>query len=123
MKKIPPVQYFYEPFLEAFDPELRKQLGIWYTPRAIVRYMVERVDRVLRSELGLASGLADPSVYVLDLACGTGAYLVEVLERIHRTLKEERSEDGLTPYQLKQAAKERIFGFEILPAPFVISHL
>lgn len=117
------VQYFYEPFLEAFDPELRKQLGVWYTPREIVRYMVERVDRVLRSELGLASGLADPSVYVLDPACGTGAYLVEVLERIHRTLKEERGEDGLTPHQLKQAAKERVFGFEILPAPFVISHL
>lgn len=117
------VQYFYEPFLEAFDPQLRKQLGVWYTPREIVRYMVERVDRVLRSELGIASGLADPSVYVLDPACGTGAYVVEVLERIHKTLVEERGEDALTPHQLKQAAKERVFGFEILPAPFVISHL
>jgi hypothetical protein len=117
------VQYFYEPFLEAFDPELRKQLGVWYTPREIVRYMVKRVDRVLRSELGIASGLADPNVYVLDPACGTGAYVVEVLERIHKTLVEERGEDALTPHQLKQAAKERVFGFEILPAPFVISHL
>ncbi len=117
------VQYFYEPFLEAFDPALRKQLGVWYTPREIVRYMVERVDRVLRTELGLASGLADPNVYVLDPACGTGAYLVEVLQRIHRTLREERGEDDLTPQLLKRAAKERVFGFEILPAPFVISHL
>ncbi len=117
------VQYFYEPFLEAFDPKLRKQLGVWYTPREIVRYMVERVDMVLREELGLASGLADPNVYVLDPACGTGAYLVEVLSRIHRTLKEERGEDALTPHQLKQAAKERVFGFEILPAPYVIAHL
>jgi hypothetical protein len=118
------VQYFYEPFLEAFDPELRKQLGVWYTPREIVRYMVERVDRVLRSELGIASGLADPSVYVLDPACGTGAYVVEVLERIHKTLLGERGEnDSLTPHHLKKAAKERVFGFEILPAPFVISHL
>lgn len=117
------VQYFYEPFLEAFDPELRKQLGVWYTPREIVRYMVERVDTVLRTELGLPSGLADPNVYVLDPACGTGAYLVEVLDRIHRTLKEERCEDALTPHQLKQAAKERVFGFEVLPAPYVIAHL
>lgn len=117
------VQYFYEPFLEAFDPELRKQLGVWYTPREIVRYMVERVDTVLRTELGLPSGLADPNVYVLDPACGTGAYLVEVLNRIHRTLKEEQGEDALTPHRLKQAAKERVFGFEILPAPYVISHL
>jgi hypothetical protein len=48
---------------------------------------------------------------------------VEVLDRIHRTLKEERGEDALTPQQLKQAAKERVFGFEILPAPYVIAHL
>jgi hypothetical protein len=27
------VRYFYEPFLQAFDPELRRQLGVWYKPR------------------------------------------------------------------------------------------
>lgn len=117
------VQYFYEPFLQAFDPELRKDLGVWYTPREIVRYMVERVDQVLRSELGIASGLADPNVYVLDPACGTGAYLVEVLDRIHRTLLEQSGGDALTPGEVKRAATSRVFGFEILPAPFVISHL
>ena len=31
------VQYFYEPFLQAFDPDLRKQLGVWYTPIEVVR--------------------------------------------------------------------------------------
>src|SRR5207244_3318981 len=71
------VQYFYEPFLQAFDPELRKELGVWYTPEEIDRYMVERIDRVLREELNLPDGLADESVYILDPACGTGAYLVE----------------------------------------------
>jgi REP element-mobilizing transposase RayT len=116
------VQYFYEPFLEAFDPELRKELGVWYTPPEIVKYMVERVDTVLRHELGLPLGLADKNVYVLDPCCGTGSYLVEVLDRIHRTLK-ERGEDALTASDLKEAAQKRIFGFEILPAPFVVSHL
>ena len=81
------VQYFYEPFLEAFDPELRKQLGVWYTPPEIVQYMVSRVDTVLREELNIADGLADPSVFVLDPCCGTGSYLVEVLKHIHQTLK------------------------------------
>ncbi|MBA3247014.1 MAG: N-6 DNA methylase, partial [Pyrinomonadaceae bacterium] len=80
------VQYFYEPFLEAFDPELRKQLGVWYTPGEIVRYMVERTDRVLREELQIERGLADERVYVLDPCCGTGAYLVEVLKRIKQTI-------------------------------------
>ena len=88
------VQYFYEPFLEAFDPELRKELGVWYTPPEIVKYMVERVDTVLREELNLPDGLANKNVYVLDPCCGTGSYLVEVLDRIHRTLK-ERGEDAL----------------------------
>ncbi|MBL8205282.1 MAG: N-6 DNA methylase, partial [Blastocatellia bacterium] len=116
------VQYFYEPFLEAFDPELRKQLGVWYTPSEIVEYMVARVDTVLREELHLADGLADPNVYVLDPCCGTGAYLVEVLKRIDRTLK-ERGEEALAAEELKHAAIHRVFGFEILPAPFVVAHL
>ncbi|MDQ2745143.1 MAG: N-6 DNA methylase, partial [Chloroflexota bacterium] len=116
------VQYFYEPFLEAFDPELRKQLGVWYTPHEIVEYMVARVDTVLREELGLADGLADPNVYVLDPCCGTGSYLVEVLRRIGETLQAQ-GEDALLAYRLKQAATRRVVGFEILPAPFVVAHL
>ncbi|PDW04734.1 hypothetical protein CJ255_02235 [Candidatus Viridilinea mediisalina] len=69
------VQYFYEPFLQAFDPELRKELGVWYTPPEVVRYMVARVDQSLREDLGVADGLADPQVFVLDPCTGTGAYL------------------------------------------------
>lgn len=116
------VQYFYEPFLQAFDPELRKQFGVWYTPKEIVRYMVERVDRTLREELNIADGLANENVFVLDPCCGTGAYLVEVLRRIDKTFK-AKGEDALSGNDLKRAACERIFGFEILPAPFVVAHL
>ena len=116
------VQYFYEPFLEAYDPELRKQLGVWYTPREVVRYMVARVDRVLREELQLPDGLAEPNVYVLDPCCGTGSYLIEVLSRIADTLR-KKGGDALTAQEVKRAAMERVFGFEILPAPFVVTHL
>jgi len=116
------VQYFYEPFLKAYDPELRKGLGVWYTPPEIVKYQVARVDTVLREELDIEDGLADPNVYVLDPCCGTGAYLVEVLRKIHQTLT-GKGADALTAQRLKKAAMERIFGFEILPAPFVVSHL
>jgi len=116
------VQYFYEPFLEEFDPNLRKQLGVWYTPHEVVKYMVERVDTVLREELNLPDGLADKNVYVLDPCCGTGSYLVEVLKRIHETLK-MRGDDALIAADLKEAARNRVFGFELLPAPFVVSHL
>ena len=116
------VPYFYEPFLAAFDPELRKELGVWYTPPEIVEYMVERVDRVLRDELDIRDGLADRRVFVLDPACGTGAYLVQILRRIEKTLS-VAGKDALVASDVKKAALERVFGFEIMPAPFVVSHL
>ncbi len=116
------VQYFYEPFLEAFDPELRRELGVWYTPPEVVDYMVRRVDNTLRDELGIKAGLADSRVVVLDPCCGTGAFLVSVLQHIAARLRAD-GEDALVANDLKKAATSRIFGFEILPAPYVIAHL
>jgi hypothetical protein len=115
------VQHFYEPFLAAYDPDLRRALGVWYTPPEIVSYMVERVDRALRDRLGIADGLADPNVWVLDPCTGTGSYVVEVLRRIKRTL-EDKGVGAALGAELKEAATGRIAGFELLPAPFVIAH-
>ena len=116
------VQYFYEPFLEAFDPELRKELGVWYTPPEIVTYMVERVDQVLRrsstsptASPTRASSCSTPAAAPAPTSsrCWTGS----------RARLRERGDDALLAHDLKEAAKSRVFGFEILPAPFVISHL
>ena len=115
------VAYFYEPFLKAFDPTLRKELGVWYTPKEIVQYMVERVDQLLRTELGQTLGLASPAVRILDPCCGTGAYLTAVLHRIHELL-EQLETHGSVPNNLRSIALSRVFGL-IMPAPFVISHL
>ena len=116
------IQYFYEPFLQEFDPHLRKQLGVWYTPPEVVAYMVSRIDRVLRDELGLALGLADDQVFILDPCCGTGSFLIEVLKRIHTTLEQAHG-SGIAGSEMKAAAMRRVIGFEILPAPFVVAHL
>ena len=116
------VPYFYEPFLEAFDPDLRKQLGVWYTPAEVVRYMVARVDKALKDDLGIPDGLAAENVYVLDPCCGTGAYLSEVLRCVAANL-ERQGLGALTGARVKQAATQRVFGFEIMPAPFVVAHL
>ena len=116
------VQYFYEPFLQEFDPDLRKRLGVWYTPDEVVRYMVARVDRALKEDLGIADGLAAENVYVLDPCCGTGAYLAETLRRIAANL-EDKGLGALAGARVRQAATGRVFGFEIMPAPFVVAHL
>ena len=116
------VPYFYEPFLEAFDPALRKQLGVWYTPAEVVRYMVARVDKALKDDLDIPEGLAAENVYVLDPCCGTGAYLAEALRRIAANL-EGQGLGALAGAKVREAAAGRVFGFEIMPAPFVVAHL
>ena len=116
------VQFFYEPFLEAFDPDLRKQLGVWYTPNEVVTYMVARVDKALKDDLGVADGLAAENVYVLDPCCGTGAYVTAVLRRIDKTL-DEKGLGNLKGQMVKKAALSRVLGFEIMPAPFIVAHL
>jgi Type ISP C-terminal specificity domain/N-6 DNA Methylase len=116
------VQYFYEPFLEAFDPQLRKQFGVWYTPVEIVDYMVARVDRALKEELGIPDGLADERVYVLDPCCGTGGYYNAVLRKIRQNLEGHGLGSALAN-RMRDAAQNRVFGFEIMPAPFVVAHM
>jgi hypothetical protein len=116
------VQYFYEPFLQAYDPHLRRQLGVWYTPPEVVRYIVGRVHHALQRDLGLPHGLADENVHILDPCAGTGSFLVEAIHTIARVFQ-ERHGDALVAHDAKTAALSRVHGFELLPAPFVIAHL
>lgn len=116
------ITYFYEPFLEAFDPELREELGVWYTPPEVVRYQVRRIHHILKTDLDKPRGLADPDVVVLDPCCGTGAYLLEVARCIAEDLRRAGDEDVLG-LELLKAFESRIIGFEILTAPFAVAQL
>ena len=116
------ITYFYEPFLEGFDPELRNDLGVWYTPPEVVRYQVHRIHHILKEELNRPRGLADPDVVVLDPCCGTGAYLLEVARCIARELRAEGDVD-VVGLELLKAFEKRVMGFEILTAPFAIAQL
>ena len=84
--------------------------------------MVARVDRALKDDLGIPDGLAAENVYVLDPCCGTGSYLAEVLRRIALNL-EAQGLGALAGVAVRNAATDRVFGFEIMPAPFVVAHL
>lgn len=116
------MQYFYALFLAAFDPKLRKKLGVWYTPPEVVKYMVARVDKALKEELYVEDGIAVENVYVLDPCCGTGTYITEVLHRIEANLR-KRDPSALVTNKVKRAATERVFGFEFMPAPIVVAYL
>lgn len=116
-----PVVHFYETFLAAYDPKLRESRGVYYTPEPVVQFIVRAVDDLLKTRFDKPWGLADPSVKVLDPATGTGTFLYYVIQKVHDEMI-ERGQAGSWPEKSKELIN-RIFGFELLIAPYVVSHL
>ncbi len=117
-----PVVHFYETFLAAYDPKLRKTRGVYYTPEPVVSYIVHSVDWLLKDKFGKKEGLADPSVLVLDPACGTGTFLYHVIKLIHERVK-AKGQYGTWSSYVQQSLLPRVFGFELLMAPYAVAHL
>ena len=128
-----PVVHFYEDFLAAYDPELREVRGVYYTPEPVVSYIVRSVDRLLRDRFGLADGLAETArvrggamrshpVLILDPAVGTGTFLREVVARIRETIERKGLSGAWVDY-VRHHLLPRLFGFELLMAPYAICHL
>jgi len=150
-----PVIHFYEFFLKEYDAKKRTQRGVFYTPRPVVSYIVRSVDKILRTEFSLEDGLADtttwgemaeqredleipygakpedPFVQILDPATGTGTFLVEVIDLIHKTLTKKWSDEGHRDLKITQLWNEyvpkhllpRLHGYELLMAPYAIAHM
>jgi len=117
-----PVVHFYEDFLAAYDPKMRERRGVYYTPEPVVSYIVRSVDEILKKDFKKPLGLADDEVFVLDPACGTGSFLHEVIRLIHKRLG-EAGELGTWSDYVRKKLLPRIFGFELLMAPYTIAHL
>ncbi len=117
-----PVVHFYEDFLRAYDPAKRKARGVYYTPEPVVSYIVRSIDHLLKEKFDKPLGLADDKVYILDPACGTGTFLYFVIEQIHQNMQ-EAGLAGVWPDYVKSKLLPRIFGFELLMAPYTIAHM
>jgi predicted helicase len=89
-------------FVRACPPEVRRLHGVYFTPREVVGAQVRLVEGVLRDRLGCPTGFADERVLIIDPACGTGAYPLEILS-------------------LTGDVRERMHLFESLPGPAAIA--
>jgi predicted helicase len=112
--------HFYETFLAEYDPRTREQRGVYYTPQPVVDYMVRGVDHLLKTRFQRPQGLADPHTYILDPATGTGTFLHSTVRHIHQTVS-ERSAGAWQTY-VRDHLLKRVFGFELLIAPYTIAH-
>lgn len=150
-----PVVHFYELFLKEYDPNMRMQRGVFYTPKPVVSYIVRSVHETLKKDFLLEDGLADttswatlkkrnlkfkipegvkpeePFVQILDPATGTGTFLVEVIALVYETLKIKWSKSGKNEQEIKQLWNDyvpkyllpRLYGFELMMAPYTIAHM
>lgn len=117
-----PVVHFYETFLAAYDPKQRELRGVYYTPEPVVHYIVRSVHRLLQKELGISLGLADERALLLDPACGTGSFLYAAVNLIHEEVI-KRFGTGIWPAYVDAKLLPRVFGFELLVAPYAVAHL
>jgi predicted helicase len=143
-----PIIHFYETFLSEYDPRLRKARGVWYTPHPVVNFIVRAVDDILKTEFGLAEGLANTSktkikvqlqetdkrykdniktieeevhrVQILDPATGTGTFLAEVIKQIHKGFS---GQQGIWSNYVETHLLPRLNGFELLMASYAMAHL
>ena len=132
-----PVVHFYETFLAQYDPKLRELRGVYYTPEPVVSYIVRSVDYLLKKDFEIAEGLADATklkatspdgkynlethkVQILDPATGTGTFLYYVVRQIYEMFKNNK---GMWSSYVSEHLLPRLFGFEILMAPYAVAHL
>lgn len=145
-----PIIHFYEDFLQEYDASERKRMGAYYTPIPVVKYIVRQVDRILKEDFGLAKGLAStdtidhwvetgqdmradkrqkiqtgynikiPRVQVLDPAVGTATFLNETIKFVHESFK---GQEGRWPSYVNDNLLKRLYGFELMMAPYTIAHL
>ncbi|MBS4306888.1 type ISP restriction/modification enzyme [Campylobacter vulpis] len=113
--------YLYEDFLKAFDElratQKRKEGGVFYTPKSVVKMIVSSLDELLKSKFN-KTGFNDKSVKVLDFATGTGSFLAAVFEKIISKESEVFKNETIKNKFLKD-----IYGFELSFVPYIVARL
>lgn len=117
-----PIFHFYETFLAEYDPAQRESRGVYYTPEPVVDFIVRGVEHLLKTQFGKAAGLADPDTIILDPATGTATFLREVIDRIWKH-EVDAGMRGAWPDYVRERLLPRVFGFELMMAPYTVAHL
>ena len=113
--------YFYEDFLAEYDPELRKEFGVYYTPQEIVKLQVSLASELLDKKFNKKIGFASDGVAFIDPATGTGTYLLEAIRQGLQKVK-TRFGAGQIPIRASYMA-QNAYGFEVLVGPYAVTRL
>jgi Type ISP C-terminal specificity domain len=120
-KRGDPWLYFYEDFLEAYDPKRRKEYGVYYTPQDVVGCQTALVAELLDKEFNKPMAFADQGVVFLDSSAGTGAYPLAAIEHALRKVEAELGEGAVAEYATRCA--QNMYAFELQVGPYAVAHL
>lgn len=117
-----PIFHFYETFLAEYDPKLREQRGVYYTPSPVVEFIVKAVDHLLKTRFNKPEGVANADTIILDPAVGTATFLRRVIDGIYK-YECDNGRAGAWPGYVHAKLLGRLFGFELMMAPYTVAHL
>jgi hypothetical protein len=117
-----PIVHFYETFLAAYDPATRERRGVFYTPEAVVSYIVRSVHLILKETFGRKDGFAGDAVTVLDPAAGTLTFLAEAARLAVLEFSTKYGQAGKSAF-IRDHVLKRFFAFELMMAPYAVGHL
>ena len=116
-----PWLYFYEDFLAEYDPKLRKESGVYYTPLEVTQCQVSLIDEILRNEFGKRYGFVEDEVATLDPAVGTGTYLLTIIDHALKRVEREEGDGAVTGGA--KSLVNNIHGFEWMVGPYAVAQL
>lgn len=117
-----PVLHFYETFLTEYDPSTREKRGVYYTPEAVVSFIVRSVHQLLKDKFKIYDGLASDKVTVLDPAGGTLGFIAKAIEvAVEQLIKSESQ--GLIHLLIQEHILKNFYAFELMMAPYAIGHM
>ncbi len=116
-----PWLYFYEDFLAEYDPQMRKDAGVYYTPVEVVQAQIHLVAELLEKHFNKPFSFVDEGVITLDPAVGTGTYLLAALEHGLEQITAAKG-PGIRANAATRAA-QNLYGFEVLVGPYTVAHL
>jgi hypothetical protein len=116
-----PWLYFYEDFLAAYDPKMRKDRGVYYTPVEVVQAQVKLVAQLLEERFDADYAFVNNKVITLDPGAGTGTYVLAALQHGLDRVEQEKG-PGMRGNFATQAARN-LHAFELLVGPYAVAHL
>jgi type I restriction-modification system DNA methylase subunit len=117
-----PIVHFYETFLAEYDPETREKRGVYYTPEAVVSYIVRSLNYILKKYFNRPEGLASQTVTVLDPAAGTLTFLAEAAKLAVKEFVSRYGEGAKVDF-IRDHILKNFYAFELMMAPYAVGHL